>query len=115
MSRWRCSASSSGSPPPAIRAIVAGLNRRRRRLVSIDRVSYLPTPLTFDRLPDEEAVRRSEQLLELMLRRRSVRHFAPDPVPPAVIENALRTAGTAPSGANQQPWTFVVVTSDAMK
>jgi iodotyrosine deiodinase len=47
-----------------------------------------------------------------MRTRRSIRHFAPDPVPPELIENAIRTAGSAPSGANQQPWTFVVVKSE---
>lgn len=41
--------------------------------------------------------------------RRSVRSFAPDPVPRELIEVAIRSAGTAPSGAHQQPWTFVIV------
>ena len=50
-----------------------------------------------------------------MQTRRSIRHFSPDPVEPELIENAIRTAGSAPSGANQQPWTFVVVTSDQTK
>jgi nitroreductase len=50
-----------------------------------------------------------------MARRRSVREFAPDPVPAELIENALRVAGSAPSGANQQPWTFVVVRDPATK
>jgi len=50
-----------------------------------------------------------------MQTRRSVRQFAPDEVPRALIENALRVAASAPSGANQQPWTFVVVTDDEVK
>ena len=50
-----------------------------------------------------------------MTERRSVRHFAPDPVPRALLENALRVAGSAPSGANQQPWTFVVISDDETK
>ncbi len=41
-----------------------------------------------------------------MALRRTVRDFAPDPVPRTIIEQALLTAGSAPSGANQQPWTF---------
>jgi nitroreductase len=41
--------------------------------------------------------------------RRTVRSFAPTPVPRSVIENAIRAAGTAPSGAHKQPWTYVVV------
>jgi nitroreductase len=44
-----------------------------------------------------------------------VRHFSSEPVPYELIENAIRTAGTAPSGANQQPWTFVVVSDLEVK
>jgi nitroreductase len=50
-----------------------------------------------------------------MRRRRTVRHFAERPVPRAIIEDCLRTAGTAPSGANKQPWHFVVVSDPAVK
>jgi iodotyrosine deiodinase len=50
-----------------------------------------------------------------MRTRRSVRQFAPDPVRRELVANALRVAGSAPSGANQQPWTFVVVYDDATK
>ena len=45
-----------------------------------------------------------------MATRRTIREFSPDPIPQEVLENAIRTAGTAPSGANMQPWHFVVVT-----
>jgi len=69
----------------------------------------VPQSLAFERLDSEEALRRSRAFLELMESRRSVRHFSSEPVPWELIENALRTAGTAPSGANQQPWSFVVV------
>jgi iodotyrosine deiodinase len=72
---------------------------------------YRPLALELERLPAEVALERSRAFLALMRTRRSVRHFAPDPVPTELIENAIRTAGSAPSGANQQPWTFVVVTS----
>src|ERR671936_605261 len=77
--------------------------------------TYNPVPLEFTRLDAEEALRRSREFLELMRTRRSVRHFSDEPVPWALIENALRTAGTAPSGANQQPWTFVVVSDPVIK
>ena len=50
-----------------------------------------------------------------MNRRRTTRHFASDPVPRECIELAIRTAGTAPSGAHQQPWTFVAVSDGAIK
>jgi iodotyrosine deiodinase len=68
-----------------------------------------PMPLSFARLSAQEARRRSAAFLALMRRRRSVREFSSDPVPRELIETAIRVAGTAPSGANQQPWTFVVV------
>lgn len=57
----------------------------------------------------------SQQHLELMQTRRSLRQFSSRPVPHELIENALRVAGTAPSGANQQPWTFVVISDEATK
>ena len=60
-------------------------------------------------------VAHSRTHLEVMQSRRSIRHFAPDPVDPELIENALRVAGSAPSGANQQPWTFVVVSDPEIK
>jgi len=76
---------------------------------------YRPIPLEFERLDPEEALTRSRAFLELMQRRRSVRFFAPDPVPFELIENAIEVAGSAPSGANQQPWTFVVVSDPETK
>jgi nitroreductase len=50
-----------------------------------------------------------------MRERRTCRFFSPEPVPRAVIENAIRAAGTAPSGANHQPWHFAVVGSADVK
>ena len=76
---------------------------------------YRPRPLELERLPTEVALERSRAFLALMQTRRSIRHFSPEPVEPELIENAIRTAGSAPSGANQQPWTFVVVTSEQTK
>lgn len=57
-----------------------------------------------------EMVQRAAGFAQLMQRRRSVREFSPDPVPREVIEACVRAAGAAPSGANRQPWHFVVVT-----
>jgi iodotyrosine deiodinase len=65
--------------------------------------------LGFVRLPPEEMERRARDLYLEMDRRRTVRAFSRDPVPRELIEHAVRAAGTAPSGAHQQPWTFVVV------
>lgn len=75
-----------------------------------------PIPLAdYRELPEEEMKRRAATLLAEMRRRRSVRDFSERPVPRVVIEDCLRTAGTAPSGANMQPWHFVVVEDPAVK
>ncbi|MEZ4651705.1 MAG: nitroreductase family protein [Candidatus Eisenbacteria bacterium] len=55
------------------------------------------------------------RFFEEMDRRRSVREFSSDPVPRDLVELAIRTASTAPSGAHQQPWTFVAVSDPAVK
>jgi nitroreductase len=73
------------------------------------------TRLDFLRRADDEMVERSRDFYELMDRRRSVRVFSDEPVPMEVIENAIRVAGTAPSGAHMQPWRFAVVTDPEMK
>jgi len=56
-----------------------------------------------------------ERFADQLETRRSVRDFSPDPVPLDLIDQAIMVAGGAPSGANQQPWTFVVVTDPALK
>jgi len=60
-------------------------------------------------------LRRSTEFYAEVRRRRTVRDFSARPVPRAIIENCLRTAGAAPSGANLQPWHFVVVSDPAIK
>ncbi|WP_212829170.1 nitroreductase family protein [Catellatospora sp. TT07R-123] len=60
-------------------------------------------------------VRTAAGYAERMASRRSIRDFSPDPVPFAVIEEAIRAASTAPSGANVQPWRFVVLTDPERK
>jgi nitroreductase len=67
------------------------------------------------RLPLEETRRRAREFYEVLDGRRSVRMFSPDPVPREVIEDLIRTASTAPSGANRQPWRFVVVGDPEVK
>lgn len=69
----------------------------------------------YQRIPDADMVARVEGFFEEMARRRTVRDFAPDPVPRVVIEAAIATAGRAPSGANKQPWHFVAVSSADIK
>lgn len=77
--------------------------------------SYPFKPLEFDRLAPEEQLARSRDFLNRMRKRRTVREFSREPVPLELIENAIATAGTAPSGANQQPWTFAVVSNPDIK
>lgn len=61
------------------------------------------------RLPEAEMLERARAFQEELDRRRSVREFSSDPVPRELIEIAIRSASTAPSGAHRQPWRFVVV------
>ena len=72
-------------------------------------------PYRPERLPEEEMRRRALDFHAEMDRRRSVRSFSPDPVPRELIEIAIRTASTAPSGAHRQPWKFVVVGDPGLK
>jgi iodotyrosine deiodinase len=71
--------------------------------------------LEFAALPVDETLIRARLFYEEMNRRRTTRHFATTPVPREAIEYAVRTAGTAPSGAHQQPWTFVAVSDPQLK
>lgn len=66
-------------------------------------------PYESHHLSEEEMNDRATAFYDLMARRRSVRTFSSDPVARDLIEVAVRAAGTAPSGAHQQPWTFVLV------
>lgn len=66
------------------------------------------TPYQFERMSPEEQHDRADSFYEELNRRRSIRQFSTEPVPRHLIEQAIRTASTAPSGAHRQPWTFVV-------
>lgn len=76
---------------------------------------YDPIPLDFVEHSPDEMRARAEAFYELMDRRRSVRDFSDRPVPRRLIEWAIRTAGTAPSGAHRQPWRFVAVDDPQIK
>ncbi len=76
---------------------------------------YHPEPLNFRRLAAKEALAASREFLARMRERRTVRHFSPEPVADELIENAIRAAASAPSGANQEPWTFVWVRDATLK
>ena len=67
------------------------------------------------RLPADEMLQQSEKYLDLIRRRRTVREFSDESVPREVIDNCIRAAGTAPNGANLQPWHFAIVSDPAVK
>lgn len=72
-------------------------------------------PLQFERTDPTQQRLRSQAFLETMRRRRTVREFSSEPVPMELIDRTIATAATAPSGANQQPWRFVVVRNAEIK
>ena len=74
----------------------------------------VPAP-SIENLSDEEILRQAREFYEAMQRRRTIRDYSDRPVPREVIENCIRAAGTAPSGANLQPWHFVAVSDPAVK
>uniref|UniRef100_A0A2K5DRZ8 Iodotyrosine deiodinase 1 n=1 Tax=Aotus nancymaae TaxID=37293 RepID=A0A2K5DRZ8_AOTNA len=72
-------------------------------------------PFSHTRYSEKEMAKRSQEFYELLNNRRSVRFISNEQVPVEVIDNVIRTAGTAPSGAHTEPWTFVVVKDPDMK
>jgi nitroreductase len=71
--------------------------------------------LSFSRLPESEMLGRARDFYAELDRRRTTRHFSSDPVPRELVELAIRSAGTAPSGAHRQPWRFVAVDDPGLK
>lgn len=78
-----------------------------------DRPGFVP--LAYARPAEDEVRRRARAFLEAIRPRRSVRDFAPDPVPLDVLRDLVAAAGQAPSGANRQPWRFAIVTDPETK
>ena len=72
-------------------------------------------PLDFEKLTTSESQKRALAFYDLLKKRRTVRHFSQKKIPDTVIENCIKAAGTAPSGANKQPWHFCVVKSSDLK
>lgn len=73
-------------------------------------------PLTeFHEYPPEQMRERAEEFSLDIQRRRSVRDFAPRPIPPGILRNCIQSAASAPSGANRQPWHFAVVTDPEVR
>src|SRR5687767_11767076 len=104
--------SHAASPPKFLRcrARAAGYNRRTNRALrprwSLGMTTeYCPVPLPdFREYPLEEMRRRATDFYELVSRRHTVRGFSPRAVPRDIIDTCVRAAGTAPNGANHQPW-----------
>lgn len=69
----------------------------------------------YEHLSEEEMIKLSEEFYNKIKRRRTVREFSDKPIPKQVIENCIRAAGTAPSGANLQPWHFVIISDKKIK
>jgi len=72
-------------------------------------------PLNFKELPQEQMLVESRNFCSTLQRRRSVRDFSDRPVDREIIENAVRSAASAPSGANKQPWHFVIIENQDTK
>lgn len=76
---------------------------------------HRPVPFPWERLSLGESIAAAKRFHEAMSTRRSIRDFSPEPVPYELIRSAVATAATAPSGANIQPWRFVVVGDPELK
>ena len=72
-------------------------------------------PFEGHKFSEEEMIQRSEEHYYFMDTRRSIREFSSRPVPREILENIIKTASTAPSGAHKQPWSFCLVSSAEMK
>jgi len=72
-------------------------------------------PYSLVRLPDETAIVRARSMRDTLKQRRTCRYFSDEPIPREIIAAAIEAAGTAPNGANHQPWHFAVIASEDEK
>lgn len=72
-------------------------------------------PYSLPDITDDESIARARSMRDRLKQRRTCRYFSDEPVPREVIEAAIEAAGTAPNGANHQPWHFAVVSSPEKK
>lgn len=79
-----------------------------------DSHAHLPLPHRWD-MTDAEMTTKSQEFLDLMKKRHTIRDYIDRPVPREIIENCILAAGLAPSGANQQPWHFAVIENPEAK
>jgi len=71
--------------------------------------------INYERLDSSDLIKKSQNYYELMNKRRSIREFSDQSIPKEVIENIVKTASTAPSGAHKQPWTFCIISNSDIK
>jgi nitroreductase len=90
------------------------LRARQFSVPAVSKPKFIPLPPQ-ESLADDELLARATKFHDEMARRRTVRDFSDRPVPREVIEQCLRTAGSAPNGANLQPWHFAAVSDPALK
>lgn len=93
--------------------LIASSPRLAQYIAKAESAPMIPAP-RYGYSPDE-ALERSRRFRESMARRRTIREYSPESVEWELIENAVAVAGRAPSGANQQPWTYVIVSDPAIK
>jgi iodotyrosine deiodinase len=84
------------------------------KLLDMAKPRFIPLPKV-PPLSEADLAKKAAQFREFMSSRRTVRDFSDRPIPREVIEECLRTAGSAPSGANMQPWYFVAISDPAIK
>lgn len=89
-------------------------DERGKRSEKNENSTFIPYS-SYREYPVEEMLQRARTFREELQRRRTIRTFSSRPVPRELIEDCLRAAGTAPSGANMQPWHFVVVSKPTVK
>ena len=78
-------------------------------------MEYQPIKLKFKEFPIKEIKKRSEEFYKMIKKRRSVRNFRKSKIDDDILKNAILAAGSAPSGANLQPWHFVVIKDEKIK
>ncbi len=72
-------------------------------------------PYNYQKVSSSTSVKQSEDFFETMDKRRSVRQYSNQEIPRSVIENIIKTASSAPSGAHKQPWTFCAISDPELK
>lgn len=105
--------SDKGTERPATEEDLLRDERLRKYVEKTKNAPMRPAP-GYD-ISDEDASAASREFLRTMLRRRTIRKFSDKPVVWELVENAVRVAARAPSGANQQPWTYVLISDAAVK